>query len=139
MDIDQVIRRWLAGEKIRAMARSTGSERNTVQWIVRLAKEVGIGRDTPWPDEAKLRALRERTGRPGAAGQAEQRLRPRKEQIRAWLDQDRLLLTKVHELLGREGLVGSYSTLYRFARKWCELGRASSITVGRAESRNGRS
>jgi len=42
------------------------------------------------------------------------RLRPRTEQIRAWLDKDHLLLTKVHKLLGREGLVVSYSTsLYR--------------------------
>jgi transposase len=76
-------------------------------------------------------------GRPGAAvaaGQAEQELRPRTEQIRAWLEKDHLFLTKVHELLGREGLVVSYSGLYRFARKWCEFGRASSITVRRTES-----
>ncbi|PYU66241.1 MAG: hypothetical protein DMG49_22590 [Acidobacteria bacterium] len=45
-------------------------------------------------------------------------------QIRTWLDKDRLLLTKVHELLAREGLVVSYSALYRFARKWCEFGTA---------------
>jgi transposase len=137
MDIDQVIRRWVAGEKIRAIARSTGSDRNTVRRIVRLAEEAGIGRQTPWPDEGKLQAIRQRMGRPGAAvavGQTEQQLRPRTEQIRAWLDKDRLLLTKVHELLGREGLVVSYSALYRFARKWCEFGRASSITVRRAES-----
>src|SRR5215472_5350787 len=137
MDIDQVIRRWLAGGKIRAIARSTGSDRNTVRRIVRLAEEAGIGRHTPWPDESKLQAIRQRMGRPGAvvaAGEAEQRLRPRTEQIRAWLDKDRLLLTKVHELLGCEGLVVSYSALYRFACKWCEFGRASSITVRRAES-----
>ena len=137
MDIDQVIRRWLAGGKLRAIARSTGSDRNTVRRIVRLGEEAGIGRETPWPDEGKLQAIRQRTGRPGAAvaaGQAEQELRPRTEQIRAWLDQDRLLLTNVHELLGREGLVVSYSALYRFARKWCEFGKTSSITVRRAES-----
>ena len=89
IDIDQVIRRWLAGEKIRAIARSTGSDRNTVRRIVRLAQEAGIAPGTPWPDEDKLRALRERMGRPGAtvaAGQIEQQLRSRAEQIRAWLD-----------------------------------------------------
>jgi transposase len=137
MDIDQVIRRWLAGEKIRAIARSTGSDRNTVRRIMRLAGEVGIRQDTPWPDEGKLQALRQRMGRPGAAvaaGEAAQQLKPRTEQIRAWLDKDHLLLTKVHELLGREGLVVSYSTLHGFARKWCEFGRAGSITVRRAES-----
>ncbi len=66
MDIDQVIRRWLAGEKIRAIARLTGLDRNTVRRIVRLAEEVGIRAGTPWPDEGKLLAVRQRMGRPGA-------------------------------------------------------------------------
>jgi transposase len=137
MDTDQVIRRWLAGEKIRAIARSTGLDRNTIRGIVRAAEEVGVQRGTPWPNEEKLQAIRQRIGRPGAtvtAGQAEQQLQARADQIRAWLDKDHLLLTKVHELLGREGLVVSYSTLYRFARKWCEFGNASSVTLRRAQS-----
>ena len=66
MDIDQVIRRWLAGEKVRAIARLTGSDRNTVRRIVRLAEEVGIRAGTPWPEEGKLQAIRQRMGRPGA-------------------------------------------------------------------------
>jgi transposase-like protein len=117
MDIDQVIRRWLVGEKIRAIARLTGSDRNTIRRIVRLA-EAGIRAGTPWPDEGKLQAVRQRMGRPGAVvvtREAEELLKLRTEQIRAWLDKDHLLLTKVHELLGREGLVVSYSSLYRFA------------------------
>jgi transposase-like protein len=72
MDTDQVIRRWLAGAKIRAIARSTGLDRSTIRRIVRSAEEVGIRRDT-WPDEDKLEAIRQRMGRPGAtvvAGQA---------------------------------------------------------------------
>src|SRR5262250_1107942 len=135
-DIDQVIRRWLAGEKIRAIARATGADRNTVRRIVRFAQDAGIQGDTPWPDESKLQAIRQRMGRPGtsvAVGAAEERLKPRADRIRAWLGKD-LLLTKVHELLVREGLVVSYSALYRFARKWCDFGSASSITVRRAES-----
>jgi hypothetical protein len=140
MDIDQVIRRWLAGEKIRAIARSTGADRNTVRRIVRLAQDAGIRGDTTWPDENKLQVIRQRIGRPGttvAVGEAEGRLKPRADQIRAWLWKEHLLLTKVHELLVREGLVVSYSALYRFARKWCDFGSASSITVRRAESSAG--
>jgi transposase len=137
MDIDQIIRRWLTGEKIRAIARSTGADRNTVRRIVRFAEKEGIGRETPWPDEGKLQVIRQRMGRPGAAvasSEPEQQLKPRTEQIRAWLDKDHLLLSKVHELLGREGLAVSYSSLYRFARKWCDFGTASAISVRRAES-----
>ena len=65
MDIDQIIRRWLAGEKIRAIARATGADRNTVRRIVRIADKEGIGRAAPWPDEGKLQAIRQRMGRPG--------------------------------------------------------------------------
>jgi hypothetical protein len=42
MDIDQVIRRWLAGEGIRSIGRSTGLDRNTVRRIVHLAKKAGV-------------------------------------------------------------------------------------------------
>jgi len=137
MDIDQVVRRWMAGEKIRAIARLTGLDRNTIRRIVRSAEESGVRRDAPLPDARKLQAIRQRIGRPGvtvATGEAEQRLKTRTEQIRAWLEKDHLLLSKVHELLGREGLAVSYSSLYRFARKWCDFGTASAISVRRAES-----
>lgn len=137
MDIDQVVRRWLAGEGIRSIGRSTGLDRNTVRRIVRLAEKAGVQRDMPWPDQGKLEAIQQEMGRPGApmaAGQAEQQLKPRSDQIRGWLNKDHLLLTKVHELLAREGLLVSYSALHRFARKWCDFGTASSITVRRAET-----
>ena len=54
MDIDQVMRRWLAKERIRAIARSTGLDRNTVRRLIRLGQEVGLKPGDPWPDEAKL-------------------------------------------------------------------------------------
>jgi transposase len=137
VDIDQVMRRWLAGEGIRSIGRATGLDRNTVRRIVRLGENAGVQRETPWPDEGKLQAIREGMGRPGAPAapsQAEQQLKPRTDQIRAWLNKDHLLLTKVHELLVREGIGVSYSALHRFARKCCDFGMASSITVRRAES-----
>ena len=67
MDIDQAIRRWLAGERIRAIARSTGLDRNTVRRLIRLGQQVGLRPGDVWPDEAKLQQIRERMGRPGAA------------------------------------------------------------------------
>ena len=77
VDIDQVIRRWLAGEGIRSIGRSTSLDRNTVRRIVRLAETAGVQREAPWPDESKLQAFREGMGRPGAPlapSEAEQQL-----------------------------------------------------------------
>jgi transposase len=138
MDIEQVLRRWLAGEKIRAVARSTGLARNTVKSIVKLAIAVGLEVGAGWPEEPKLQAIREGMSRPGGppSREAEQRLLARQNQIEHWLQKDRLLLTKVHELLVREGLAISYSTLYRFATKHCQFG-SSRVTVRRLEGQPG--
>ena len=99
MDIDQVMRRWLAGERIRAVARSTGLDRNTVRRLIRFGQQAGLKPGDAWPDEAKLQMIRERIGRPGAArehGPIERALLQRQPQIQAWLKEDRLILTKVH-------------------------------------------
>src|SRR5438477_10216163 len=77
MDIDQVMRRWLAGESIRAVSRSTGLDRNTVRRLIRFGKQAGLKPGDEWPDEGKLQEIRERIGRLGAArehGAAEQAL-----------------------------------------------------------------
>ena len=134
MDIEQVLRRWLAGEKIRAIARSTRMARNTVKNIVKLAIAAGLRVGDGWPEESRLQAIRTGMNRPGAPdrNETESALLGRKEQIEHWLKKDRLLLTKIHELLARDGVEVSYSTLYRFATKHCEFG-SSSVTVRRME------
>src|SRR5437667_7539102 len=48
MDIDQVMRRWLARERIRAIARSTGLDRNTVRRLIRLGQQVGLRPGDVW-------------------------------------------------------------------------------------------
>jgi len=139
MDIDQVMRRWLSGEKIRAIARATGLDRKTVQRLIRFAQQTGLKPGDVWPDEAKLQRICERLGRPGAArhqGPIEQALIQRQSQIQSWLDKDKLILTKVHELLGREGLAVPYPTLHRFARKHCAFGKPAG-TVRRIEGTPG--
>lgn len=138
MDIEQVLRRWLAGEKIRAVARSTGMARNTVKTIVKLAIAAELKVGDAWPEESKLQAIRSGMSRPGAPdrNETEQALLARKDQIERWLKKDRLLLTKVHELLVRDGVQVSYSTLYRFATKHCEFG-SSTVTVRRMEGAPG--
>jgi transposase len=138
MDIDQVIRRWIAGESIRAIARSTGLDRNTVRRLIRFSEQAGVKPGDSWPDADKLKNICERLGRPGAAreqGRIEQALLARQAEIENWL-KDRLILTKIHELLGREGLAVPYPTLHRFVRKHCGFGKPSG-TVRRIEAMPG--
>jgi hypothetical protein len=139
MDIDQVIRRWLGGERIRAVARSTGLDRNTVRRLIRFGQEAGLRPGDAWPDEAKLQTIQTRIGRPGATreqGPIEQVLLSWQPRIQVWLKEDRLILTKVHELLGREGLAVPYPTLHRFAHKHCDFGKPAG-TVRRIEGTPG--
>src|SRR5215469_1584705 len=84
MDIDQVIRRWLAGESIRGVARSTGLDRNTVRRLIRFSEQAGVKPGDSWPDAEKLKNIYERLGRPGAAREQGQSSR------RCWPDNLRL-------------------------------------------------
>jgi hypothetical protein len=52
VDIDQVMRRWSAGEGIRSIGRATGFDRNTVRRIMRMAVKSWVQRETAWPDQA---------------------------------------------------------------------------------------
>ena len=139
VDIEQVMRRWLGGEKIRAVARATRTARNTVRRIAALAQKEGLQPGSPWPQEDALGRIREGLGRPGnsESGESEHVLRAKKQQIQAWLNKEGLILTKVHELLVREGVAVSYSSLYRFASKECGFGSSASVTVRRLEGRPG--
>jgi hypothetical protein len=57
MDIEQVIQRWTAGEAIRAIARATGLDRNTVRRLIRQAEKTGLK-----AGEAGLRSIYHRIG-----------------------------------------------------------------------------
>jgi hypothetical protein len=75
--------------------------------------------------------------RRGARARTDQEaLLQRQPQIQAWLKEDRLILTKIHWFLGREGLAVPYPTLHRFARKHCGLGKPGG-TVRRIEGSPG--
>src|SRR5690606_21774614 len=61
-------------------------------------------------------------------------LLPHQEQIRSWLaaaagEKRGLRLTKVHELLARQGVRIPYSSLHRFAVKHCGFAERRRITV----------
>ena len=138
MEIQEIIRRWQAGGSLRQIAAGTGLSRDTVTRYVAAARMEGIVQDGPVATEEQLSRL-------AAMGQVGPRqvempsqdlLEPWADQIYQWLTGDRLLLTRIHELLLVRGCAVSYSSLRRFIvkRNW---GRRSVRTVRMADTAPG--
>ncbi len=143
MDVVELLRWWQAGDSQRAIARQTGLARETVKQYLLAARAAGLRVNGPPPDEAQLAKLAQRTHPvptrvervvPRAA-----QLAPYREQIAAWLREDRLQLTRVQELLGQRGMPGgrvAYTTLRRFVQA-AGLGKAPRTTVRMADTAPG--
>jgi transposase len=135
-EILEVLRRVHRGERQRAIARATGHSRSTIRRYVAGARELGWAPLVVEPDEALAvgvaRRLRPVVSEPGP-GESEARLLPHQAQIRAWLEAEDggrgLRLSKVRELLRRQGVEVPYSSLHRFATKHCGFADARRITV----------
>ena len=138
MEIQEIIRRWQAGGSLRQIAAGTGLSRDTVTKYVAAARTEGIAQDGPVATEEQLSRL-------AAMGQVGPRrvetprqdlLEPWADQIYQWLTGDRLLLTRIHELLKARGCTVSYASLRRFVvkRNW---GRRSARTVRMADTEPG--
>lgn len=140
-EILDVLRRVGRGETKAAIRRATGRTRKTVRRYVERARKLGWDPASGTePDEAlalKVARTLKPVGRKVWAGQSEPRLVAYREQIRQWLipeDGSRgLRLTKVRELLGRQGMDVPYSSLHRFAVKHCGFQERRRITVRVAE------
>ncbi len=139
-EILEVLRRVARGERQRAISRVTGHSRSTIRRWVKVARRAGWQPADGEPDEALARAVARRV-RPvrdeASPGESQARLAPHHEQIRAWLapeDERRgLRLTKVHQLLARQGVDVPYSSLHRFAVDQCGFADRRRLTVRRAE------
>ena len=136
VQILEVIRRWQSGESQRSIARATGLARNTVGKYLRTAVAAGLSTGGGPPDEQALAGLL-RHNQPGPAPGAcpaplAAVLAGKREQIAGWLGQEHLQLTRVHELLIRDGVIVSYTTLRRFVRQ-AGLGRRTRSTVRMAD------
>ena len=132
VDCQEVLRRWLAGDRIRSISRATGLDRKTVRRIVKVARGMNLRPGAPWPEEKVVSSFVSKTKNarpPAPPGGTEKLLLEHRAQIQQWLEKEHLLLTKVHELLARNGIRVPYKSLHRFAHKWCDFGKRTSVTV----------
>jgi transposase len=132
VELREIVRRWQAGEGVRAIARGTGMDRKTIAGYLRALQAVGVQPGGPPPTDAQLTGITtaRRPGRPSntdVPSPEVDALRPHAAQIHAWLTEG-LRLTKIYRRLRGQGLAVSYSSLYRFARAACDFG-APAITV----------
>ena len=57
VDCLEVLRRWLARDGIRPIAKSTGLDRKTVRRFVAAAARLGLKPGDPWPDDSVVAAF----------------------------------------------------------------------------------
>ncbi|MDP2937439.1 MAG: IS21 family transposase [Chloroflexota bacterium] len=135
VEVTEIVRRWQAGESTRGLARATGLSRNTVKKYVAAAEGCGLTRGGSPPTESELLPLVQLNvaGRRPATIPTEILLSPWAEQIRVWLKDERLRLTRIQELLRGRQLNVAYTSLRRFIAKrgW---GKNSHVTVRLADT-----
>lgn len=120
IEIVDVLRRKAAGDKIRAIARSTGMDRKTVSKYIRIAEGKGFSKDSNTNLEGIAHEVfKEIQGNDNHTdcNTRDSILLPHKESIAEWLEHEKLTLTKVHIKLLRTGVETSYSSLYRFTQE----------------------
>jgi transposase len=139
LEVVDVLRRYLAGDSIRAIARSKEMDRNTVRKYLRLAEDKGFSVEFSGNlDELAYQifaAVHPEKPEPGEK-KRDEILLPHEQMINGWLENEKLTLTKVHIKLIRIGVDVSYSALWRFARERLGFGGAE-ITVRMADSEPG--
>ncbi len=137
VDIVDILRRCQRGDTIRCLARATGMGRNTVKKYLRLAYKKGFTPESPCDlERIAAEVLTElNASLPGPSPSRGQALLPHKEDIKGWIENEHLTLTKVHIKLTRLGIETTYSGLYRFVSS--EIGLPSRTTVRMAETKPG--
>ncbi len=115
--IKEVLRRWQAGQSARAIARSHVVDRKTAGRYIKAAQDEGVERQTELTDELITRVgLKVQYRETPPRSESRKELDLHRDQIESWLKADEpLRLTRIHELLARDGLQVSYTTLRRYA------------------------
>ena len=120
VQVREIIRRWQAGENKMAIGRASGVSARTVGRYIAAAIALGVCQGGDPPPEGMLAGLLQRN-HPGPLPRRETpataRLAGHEEQVARWLQEERLQLTRVHELLVRDGVALSYTSLRRYVRE----------------------
>jgi len=137
-EILDVLKRHHRGESQRRIAAATGRGRKTVRAYIREAKKLGWSKEVP-PDEglaSRVTQRRKPGPSPSEVSPAEMALRAHHGHIQQWLEGSEgergLKLSKVHELLTRQGVDVSYSSVYRYAAEHFGWARPK-LTLRRAD------
>jgi hypothetical protein len=136
IDVRELLRRRQAGESARRAARECGTDRKTVRRYYEAAEQCGADGELTDEVVAQVAAVVQRRPTPPPSDQWKV-LVPVRARVEAWLSQDRpLRLVRIHELLARDGVRVSYSTLRRYVQR--ELGYGGPrVTVRLADTAPG--
>lgn len=125
-EVREVLRGWLAGAGLRAVAARAGVDRKTARRYVQAAEVAGVVRDGGWgqvtDDVVGAVVAAVRPVRPAGHGSAWGLLQAERQQIVEWVGKG-LTVVKIGTLLGRRGVVVAYRTLHRFCVQCCGFGR----------------
>jgi len=131
-EVRDQLRVWLAGEGVRSIERLVGVDRKTVRRYVGAAESLGLVRDGS--EEQLTDALvgmvveAVRPHRTDGHGGSWRLLAANHDQIAEWVGAD-LTAVKIHELLGRRGVMVPCRTVQRYVLEVCGRSRGRGPTV----------
>lgn len=130
IDVREVLRRLQAGQSARKVARDGVVDRKTAARYFEAAEACGVGTTTELTDALVAQIAQRVQARPAMPpSEAFKALEAQRKRIEDWLTGERpLRLVRVHELLVRDGIEVSYTTLRRYVHT--QLGwRERPVTV----------
>jgi transposase len=128
VQVKELLRRWLAGEGERPVAKAVGVARTTARGYIAAAVECGVDRaggTEQLTDELIGQVCeRVRPHRTDGHGRSWRTLVGEEDRIKQWVDEG-LTVVKIGVLLRRRGVEVPHRTLARFAVERCGAGRRS--------------
>jgi transposase len=137
-EVREVLRLWLDGEGLRSIERLSAVDRKTVRRYVTAAEELGLVGDggVGQLGDEFIAAVVEvvRPHRSDGHGDAWRLLVAEHDIVTGWVAEG-LTAVKIHELLGRRGVVVALRTVQRYVRDECgrRRGRGSTVRVADGE------